>query len=183
MKSRAHLATLTRVMQSTVVGCATFAITKLEHRNGIVCYEVSITDRTYNSTSSTVILDTVSFERAQDMFDEFVTVERNRRFGDDRAALLSEQEAMHVYVLTAEIDRDNDPEKKLWAGITSVHATQQGALDKFKEFLDTNGILTEVADWDVFQTRDTDNYIGADPDPEDVDGTEIHWTIDKVEVL
>lgn len=87
---------------------------------------------------------------------------------------------MYVYVLTAEIDRDNDPEKELWADITSVHATQEGALERFKQFLDSNGILTEVAEWEV--TRMGDTFIGADPDPESVDGTEIHWGINKMEV-
>lgn len=85
-----------------------------------------------------------------------------------------------VYVLTAELVDTNETGD--YDGITAVHATRQGALEHFDSWI--KGILTSAADvaivYDHMVTLDT--FVGGDPDPDDLDGTEIHWGVNTMTV-
>jgi hypothetical protein len=82
---------------------------------------------------------------------------------------------LKVFVLTADISDGAD-----YDGIRSVHATQAGALARFDELLRSNGIdLGAVHYADVKLST----FLGGDPDPDTLDGVEIHWGINESEVL
>ena len=80
---------------------------------------------------------------------------------------MSKKTKAPVFVLTAEIDGGGGD----YDGTTSVHATRQGALDRFHEWLDRNGIDHEEAHLD---DTDIENFIGGDP--------EVMWD-DKMAVI
>jgi len=80
-----------------------------------------------------------------------------------------------VYVLTAELVDSNETGD--YDGITTVHATQDGALARFNEWLDSNGLDRGAAHYGEVST---DTFLGGDPDPDTFDnGEEIHWGINK----
>lgn len=84
----------------------------------------------------------------------------------------------YVYVLTAELEDTNETGD--YDGITTVHATQEGALARFLQWLDSNGL-----DWGAARYGEvkTDTFLGNDPDPDTFEGGEtIHWGINKMEV-
>lgn len=82
---------------------------------------------------------------------------------------------MKVFVLTAEITGFDGYD---YDGITSVHATQAGALARFDQWLDSNRIDKEAAHENDVKLS---TFLGGDPDP-DLLGLEMHWGINEVEV-
>lgn len=89
-----------------------------------------------------------------------------------------------VYTLRAEINGPSfDPgELNLdgeYNGISTVHATLEGALAQFDEWLDSVGIDRDTAHWG--ETRH-DTFVGNDPDPDLLDGDVLHWGINKTVV-
>ena len=83
---------------------------------------------------------------------------------------------MRVFVLTADL---TGPVPGDYDGITSVHATREGALRRFDDWLNENEIDRDaVHDADV----DTIGFLGGDPDPDLLDGAEMHWGINEMEV-
>lgn len=88
----------------------------------------------------------------------------------------------YVYVLKAEINGPSFDPAELdgsdYAGITRVHATLDGALAAFHEWLWDQGIETEVAHW---EETVTDTFVGNDVDlicPP----ARFNWGINKMEV-
>lgn len=89
---------------------------------------------------------------------------------------------MHVYVLEATVSAPDNENTMEWQdGITSVHATQQGAIDRLGRWLDSNGIDRESANYS-HGTTSTDTFIGSNPDPDLLDGAELNWGINLMEV-
>lgn len=90
--------------------------------------------------------------------------------------------ALTVYVLTAEINGPSfDPEDldgSDYSGITTVHATLDGALAKLDAWLEDNGIDRDVAHWDE---QRSDTFIGNDVELEMPPGR-LNWGINKTEV-
>lgn len=83
---------------------------------------------------------------------------------------------MKVFVLEAEV---TGPTPGDYDGITTVHTTRAGALVRFNNFLDVNGIdrgAVHYADVDLT------TFLGGDPDPDTLDGMELHWGINEMEV-
>jgi len=93
---------------------------------------------------------------------------------------------MRVFVLTAEVTGRFKADAVYYVtepgdydGITSVHTTQAGALVRFNDWLDENEIDRDaVHDADV----DTIGFLGGDPNPDLLDGAELHWGINEMEV-
>lgn len=80
-----------------------------------------------------------------------------------------------VYVLTAElrtVDGDYD-------GISTVHATREGALERFERFVAETGLSSNVV---RRETVTYETFVGGDPDPDLLDGTELHWGINTTTV-
>lgn len=90
---------------------------------------------------------------------------------------------MFVYVLTADVNGPAfDPDEignGDYSGISAVHATLEGALAQFDEWLDSVGIDRDTAHWG--ETRH-DTFVGNDPDPDLLDGDVLHWGINKTVV-
>lgn len=94
---------------------------------------------------------------------------------------------MRVFVLTADL---TGPVPGDYDGIRSVHATRAGALARFDHFLDVNGVNKGAVHYhdvevgsliaDENETRRT--FFGGDPDPDLLDGAELHWGINEMEV-
>ena len=83
---------------------------------------------------------------------------------------------MKVFVLTAEA---TGPEPGDYDGTTSVHATLAGALARFDSWLDQGGFDKEMVHYSDVTLA---NFLGGDPDPDLLDGVEMHWGINKSEV-
>lgn len=83
---------------------------------------------------------------------------------------------MKVFVLTAEA---TGPEPGDYDGITSVHTTRVGALARFDQWLDRGEF-----DRGAVHYHDVDHttFLGGDPDPDLLDGVEMHWGINEMEV-
>ena len=81
---------------------------------------------------------------------------------------------MKVFVLTADIN--DGPE---YDGIRSVHATQAGALARFDNLLRINRIDPGAVHYADVKLP---TFLGGDPDPDTLNGVEIHWGINEQEV-
>lgn len=88
-----------------------------------------------------------------------------------------------VYTLTAEINGPSfDPDKignGDYNGISTVHATLEGALAEFDAWLDSAGIDRDTAHWG--ETRHA-TFVGNDVDPDLLGGDVLHWGINKTTV-
>lgn len=94
---------------------------------------------------------------------------------------------MKVYVLNADL---NGPLAAFggdyeitgdFDGITSVHATLDGALAAFDEWLDKNGIDRDTAHHGETKTKD-ERFVGNDVDPDLLNGDVLCWGINVFEV-
>lgn len=80
-----------------------------------------------------------------------------------------------VFVLTAELRGENGD----YDGISTVHATQEGALARFAQFVNENGLDRASID---YETVTLPTFVGGDPDPDLLDGVELHWGINTTQV-
>jgi len=76
-----------------------------------------------------------------------------------------------VYLLTAEIENDID-----FDGVTTIHATPDGALARFEQWRTDAEIPTEIA---YGNAAWTDTFLGADYEH---GNTVLHWGINRMEV-
>lgn len=93
--------------------------------------------------------------------------------------------ATTVYLLTAEFSQPETGNTMEWQnGITTVHATLDGALAHFDHWLDSNGIDRDAAHYGESRHVETEvTFVGGDPDPDTLEvPTELHWGINLVAV-
>ena len=86
---------------------------------------------------------------------------------------------LHVYVLTSDLDYGGGD----YDGIRTVHATRDGALQAFHNFLDRNGFDREAAYDGVMETKDQ-RFIGNDVYAEDglSDEPVLTWGINQMPI-
>lgn len=82
---------------------------------------------------------------------------------------------MRVFVLTAEAKGGRIG----FDGTTSVHATQESAVQRFDDWLEKNQIDRGAVHYADVKLA---TFLGGDPDPDTLEGIEIHWGINEMEV-
>lgn len=83
---------------------------------------------------------------------------------------------MNLYMLTAEV---NDTFGSIYNGITTLHLTESGAINRLENWLYEN-CIDHTAAWSG--AIRTGTSIANDPDPDLNNGAEIHWGINLIEV-
>lgn len=87
---------------------------------------------------------------------------------------------MHVFVLEATVSAPDSENTMEWEdSITSVHATRSSAIHRLGEWLRVNGIDPDAAHYGAVTTATS---FCNDPDPDTLDGIELHWGINRMEV-